>query len=176
VTLTSILIAIAAVAIGYFIGVMRPTGFLSQTRPKSGYAFPVRPALTLFALGMLGFTVYNGWSRLATDIDGKVIARQELPKTPQNHGAKTVYTFEHRDGTHSEYTADGNDASLPQTFPIGASLVKRKWELGYTLNGQRVDDFPIIGFWLFISVGLAVLAGAAFLFRSRNTGATNRAA
>jgi hypothetical protein len=58
-------------------------------------------------------------------------------------------------GVRNEYTAPPGAGPLPQNLPIGAFLVKRKWGLGYTLNGERVDDFPIIGSLILMSIGLA---------------------
>jgi hypothetical protein len=169
-----VLITLALVVLGYFAGVIRPTGLLSRRQGRSP-KFPVYAAIALFGVGVLLFGGYVFWYRLQTEIEGKVVARQDIPKTPENHGPIVVYTFERSDGARDEYTAPIGDGPLPQNLPVGAFLVKRKWELGFTLNGERVDDFPIIGSLMLMSVGLAGVVAAMIMSR-RGTRTTIRPA
>jgi hypothetical protein len=160
--LTTVLITLTLVTLGYFAGIVRPTGLLSR-RQGRWPQFPIYLVIGLFGVGALGSGGNMFWDRLQTEIEGKVVARQDIPKTPQNHGPIVVYAFERSDGARNEYTAPPGDGPLPQNLPIGAFLVKRKWELGYTLNGERVDDFPIIFSLIFMSIGLACLVAAMIM-------------
>jgi hypothetical protein len=125
--------------------------------------------LIVIALGLFWTFGYNGiWQRLQIDLDGKVTARQDYPQTRYTHGPQTVYTLQRSDGSIGEYTATRNDPSLPRTIPIGASVTKKKWELSYLLNGQRVDDFPIFAYVAFLVVGVvSLIATSIWLARER---------
>jgi hypothetical protein len=64
------------------------------------------------------------------------------------------------DGTEQLYTAGGTDSSLPRDLPVGAHIVKRRWELSYSLNGKRIDDFPIYFYSAVTCVACALLVWA----------------
>jgi hypothetical protein len=166
-SLTILIITIAVVATGLLTGLLRTTGIVGRTQPTR--AFQLRSAL-IFILAIIGFGLlwevgYEGmWYRLQTKLDGTIIDRQDLPQSRQTHGPKTLYKIRRGDRSLGEYLAlDHNDFSLPRTMPVGGSVVKRKWELSYTLNGQRVDDFPLPAYLALLAAGFLCLSGAVVL-------------
>jgi len=113
------------------------------------------------AIGIFWTFGYNGvWHRLQIDLEGKVTTRQDFPQTRYTHGPTTLYTLIKGDGTIREYTATATDPSLPRTIPIGAYVMKRKGELFYFLNGERIDDFPLTAYIVLLCVGLGCMIGA----------------
>lgn len=136
------------------------------------------PGIMIVAAIMIFWTFgYLGlWHRIGLDVDGKVTARQDFPQTRYTHGPQTVYTLQRSDGSTFEYTATRADPSLPRTIPIGAQITKREWEVSYLLDGKRIDDFPIIGYVVFLMIGSACIIGAGILLaRERlQAGTSNR--
>jgi hypothetical protein len=133
--------------------------------------------LILIAIGIFWTFGYNGlWHRLRLDVEGQVTARQDFPQTRYTHGPQTVYSLQRNDGSTFEYVATRVDPSLPRTIPIGAYIAKREWDVSYLLNGERVDDFPIIAYVVFLVVGSACIIGAGVLLaRERlQAGTSNR--
>ena len=172
-------IVVVVLLIGYFTGTLRlrPTGLLSRTQPD----FIAQNRLTTivpFFLAFMGFGLfstfgYNGiWYRLTTDLDGAIVSRQDLPRTPSTHPA-TVYQIVQGDNSVTKYTAIGGDASLPRNLRVGARIVKRKWELSWTLNGERVDDFPLPMYVGFLGLATVLWSTAGYLaWRGRAAGKT----
>lgn len=114
--------------------------------------------ITLFALFILwGFGYQTLWARLTTHVDGIVTSRVYLPRTWWTHGPGTKYLILQVDGTTNEYVAGCTDASLSRAIPVGTKLRKLKWELSYSVNGSRVDDFPRYFYFLILSGAVALL-------------------
>jgi hypothetical protein len=121
----------------------------------------IAPGMVIvLVIGIFWFLGNGVWLRLQIDLEGKVTARQDFPQTRYTHGPTTLYTLLKGDGTIREYTATATDPSLPRTSPIGAYVMKRKEELFYFLNGERIDDFPLIGHIVILCVGLGCMIGA----------------
>jgi hypothetical protein len=106
--------------------------------------------------------------RLTTEIDGVVIARQEIPRewyTPRGSGIAYIVRSNDR---YQEYVSGWTDDAIPRDVPVGAHLTKPKWEMTYSANGKAIGDFP----WLFYSamfgVGLSCLLWAGFQLRRRH--------
>jgi hypothetical protein len=111
-----------------------------------------------FALFILwGFGYATLWVRLTTAIDGVVVSRQYLPRTPWIHGSGMRYVILKADSTTQEYVAGGTDASLSRNIPAGVRLQKRKWELSYSVDGKRIDDFPRYFYSVILAGALALL-------------------
>jgi hypothetical protein len=98
--------------------------------------------------------------RLTTEIDGVVIARQEIPRewyTPRKSGIAYIVRS---NGLNHEVVSGWTDDAIPHYVPVGVHLVKHKWEMTYLANGRPVGDFP----WLFYSamfgIGLGCLLWA----------------
>lgn len=103
-----------------------------------------------------GFGYETVGLRLGIAVDGVVIKREVIPRTWASHGTGMVYVVRRSDGGEQTYIAGATDGSLPQNIPLGAHIVKRKWELSYLLNGQRIHDFPIVFYTIIL--GGAVIA------------------
>lgn len=106
------------------------------------------------------FGVESVGRRLVIELDGVVIARQQIPRTWSKHGTGMTYVVRGADGVDRPYVAGGTDASLPRDIPIGTYLQKRKWELSYFRNGSRIDDFPRLFYSGLGGIALACLLGA----------------
>jgi hypothetical protein len=120
--------------------------------------------LLLLALVILPTLGYNGvWQRYQIDLQGTVTARQDFPPNKYTHGPTTRYTLKMGDGTIREYTATHSEPSLPRTIPIGVTVTKRKGEMFYSLNGRRIDDFPLKTYVIGLGVGIASMIGAGVL-------------
>jgi len=114
--------------------------------------------LALFA----AWTLYVGASglstRLLTFVDGTIVSS----RTTQGIRPVTYYTVQTSDGKRQNLVAGPTDGSLPREMPVGTVIQKRKFELSYTRNGERVRDFPL-GFhllWFAISAVTACMAFA----------------
>jgi hypothetical protein len=125
---------------------------------RRGAAGPPPVALTLVAIFIIrGFGYETVGSRLTTVLDGVVIARQEIPRTPYAHGTGMIYTVRSADGVDHSYVAGATDGSLPRDIPVGAQITKRKWELSYLSDGRRVDDFPRTFYGIILGVACGCL-------------------
>ena len=134
----------------------------APTGGPRGAAGP-RPAVLIFVAIFIfwGFGYETVGQRLALELDGTVIARQEIPQTWYSHGTGMTYVVRSVDGVDHRYVAGATDASLPRDIPVGTRLIKHKWELSYYRNGAHVDDFPRIfyGATLGIACGCLLWAG-----------------
>jgi hypothetical protein len=120
--------------------------------------------LLIFAIGIFWTAGYNGvWYRARIDVEGTVTARKDFPPNKYTHGPTTRYTLKTGDGTIREYTATHAEPSLPRTIPVGVSVTKRKGEMFYSLNGRRIDDFPLRTYVIVLGVGIAFMIGAGIL-------------
>jgi len=88
--------------------------------------------------------------RLLTTVDGTII----LSRTTPGVRPVTYYTFLAPDGQQMHLVAGPTDGSLPRKMPVGTVIQKRKFELAYARNGQRVNDFPLGFQVLWIAVSL----------------------
>jgi hypothetical protein len=96
-------------------------------------------ALILFGLFILwGF----GWEtigpRLQTNVDGVIVASQDVPSTGSPRYA-TEYTVRDPHGDEQVFWAGATDASLPRSMPVGTRIRKRRWHLDYERDGNRVE-------------------------------------
>ena len=106
---------------------------------------------------LFGFGFETVGLRLWIDVDGTVTSSTDLPDRRAARYA-TDYTIRGPDGHESTYTAGATDASLARSLPVGTRLIKRRWELGYFVDGRWIA-FPVyfygpvlaLGFWLLVS-------------------------
>jgi hypothetical protein len=119
-----------------------------------------------------GFGYETVWQRLTVQLDGVVVARQEV-STSSRRG--TIYVLRGPDGSDQEYVAGATDASLSRDMPIGTIIKKRKWELSYEKNGVLVD-FPTYAYSAIFGIAFACLfwAGLQLLRRSKVEGQMER--
>lgn len=122
----------------------------------------------LVAIFMAGYTTFG---RLDTEVDGVIMARH---LTIGNRPA-AIYTVKNSGGGTLTYIAGATDSSLPRNLPIGAHVTKRRWDLGYTVDGQRRDDFSTTFYSIIFAIGACTLWFAAFdFFQKRQSDAATR--
>jgi hypothetical protein len=119
--------------------------------------------LALFA----AWTLYLGASglstRLLTSVDGTVISS----RTTEGARPVTYYTIEASDGQEQSFIAGPTDGSLPREMPVGTVIQKKKFELSYLRNRQRVRDFPLGFHMLWFAVSTVFARGAFVWWRSQ---------
>jgi hypothetical protein len=97
---------------------------------------PVFAVLGIWCLYIVGDTVVG---RLLIETDGTVVARQPV----NNPRPGTFYTMQAADGQAYRFASGASDVSLSRDFAVGSHVTKRKWDLGYIVDGRRVDDFEV---------------------------------
>jgi hypothetical protein len=125
----------------------------SQWSPNAGLFFGV---LILWGIGY--GTV---WKRLKTELDGVVIASEDIPPT-RDARYVTEYTLRDTDGTQSTYMAGPTDASLPRSMPVGTRLKKLRWQVNYERNGERIYDFSLPFYLVIVAFGIWCLGWAGW--------------
>jgi len=163
---TTLIITAAFLLIGYFTGTLRPTGLLSRT-PSISTGTQQRRLLQLWFLIAIPFMVFwtfgylTIWQRLEAELEGTITARQDVPNTP--HGPTAIYEIQRSDGSLIQYTVAPGHESLPADMPVGARIAKQKWQLSYRLNGERVDDLPLVFLAIVFTIAGLCLIRAAIL-------------
>jgi len=57
-------------------------------------------------------------------------------------------------GSRFTYVAGPNDESLSQSIPDGATVIKKRGQLTYTVDGRVIHDFPTVVYGLFLVFGV----------------------
>ena len=121
---------------------------------------------TAFAFGGVMFLVMaltTTIGRLLIDVEGVIVSREMTT----GYRPAAIYSINGSSGTRT-YTAGATDASLPRDLPIGSHLIKHRWDLGYTLDGLRVSNFPITFYGVSFGIGISLLwFGAAIAPNNR---------
>jgi hypothetical protein len=126
-----------------------------------------RPTV-LIVFGLFLFWGF-GWEtvgqRLQTEIDGVVIARQDVPSTGAPRYS-TEYTIRGADGREQVYWAGPTDASLPRSMPVGTRIQKKRWQLEFTRDGQT-QGFPYVFYGLVMAAALCLVVWGLVSLRPR---------
>jgi len=112
----------------------------------------------MIAMGMFilfGFGFETVGLRLWIDVDGTVTSSTDLPDRRAARYA-TDYTISSPDGHESTYTAGATDASLARSLPLGTKIIKRRWELGYFVDGRWIA-FPMYFYGPVLALGFGSL-------------------
>lgn len=112
----------------------------------------------IFLLMALSTTI----GRLLIDVDGVIVGRE----TTTGYRPAALYSINGSSGTRT-YAAGATDASLPRDLPIGSHLTKHRWELAYTLDDQRVSNFPITFYGVSFGIGVGLLWFSAAIALSK---------
>jgi hypothetical protein len=121
--------------------------------------------LALWALWMIwGFGFHTLGARLWTQLDGTVTTARDIPPARGPRYA-TQYSLRGPDGKDSFYVAGPTDDSLPRSMPVGTSLKKQRWQLGYERDGQWVSDFGIVFYATVLTIAFGCLGLSFFLWR-----------
>jgi hypothetical protein len=122
----------------------------------------------LWAIFMVDYTTFG---RLHNEVDGVIMARH----LTTGYRPAAIYSVRDSGGGTHTYVAGATDASLPRDLPIGAHVTKRRWDLGYSVDGQRRDDFPVTFYTIILTIGVCLLWFAAFsMFQERRSSPTTR--
>ena len=107
-------------------------------------AQPNRPYLFFALVGVLGllFSVSEIYARASIALSGKIVSSRTDCVQPYNNRCASVYLVEDSRGIRTEYTAGPTDHSLKRSLPVGTAIDKSRWALAYTIDGQRIDNFP----------------------------------
>lgn len=112
--------------------------------PKNYRGLVFAALIWLFA----GSEIYQ---RAAIELNGTVVSSNTSCMQPQNNRCATEYVIEGSKQSRITYIAGPTDKALPRRLPVGTVIVKDKWALAYSINGQHIDDFPI-GFYVALLV------------------------
>jgi hypothetical protein len=130
---------------------------------RTGWSRVAPPAvLALFFLGFTGFVVH---ARLEIEAVGTIVARPVRCASP-GHRCRTHYEIVAPGGERRVYVAGANDQSLDPDLRTGQRLSKRRWELNYSVDERRIDDFPYHFYGALTVIGMT-FAGLAIARASR---------
>ncbi len=100
---------------------------------------------------LAGYPIYT---RLAIAVNGTVISSQVTCVQPRKNRCVTRYVVRSTDGTQTNYAAGAADGALQRDMPVGTVISKARWSFAYFLNGERVDDFPVVFYSGLILLGV----------------------
>ena len=110
-------------------------------------------------------------ARAWIDVAGRVISADTTCQQPYDNRCVTRYVVERADGSRAVYDAGPNDHSLRRRLPLGTVLVKARWELSYSIDGNQVEDFPRYFYIAALTVAgsVAILSLTRQIMASRET-------
>jgi hypothetical protein len=122
-----------------------------------------RQVLALFFLPSLALFLWGGtiYKRATVEVSGKVIEAETSCVQPDSNRCVTAYVLEDSSGGRQSYEAASNSHSLPLRLPVGTVIYKKKWKVDYSIDGQRVSDFPM---WAYIGGIAAAFFGGWRLY------------
>jgi hypothetical protein len=121
--------------------------------------------LAIWALWMVwAFGISTLGSRLWLQLDGTVTRSRDIPFT---HGSRyvTEYTVLSSDSREIHYTAGPTDSSLPRSMPVGTTVKKQRWRLGYERDGAWVDNFSLTFYLLVLAIAFSCFVWSIALWR-----------
>jgi len=104
----------------------------------------------------LAFAGHEIYQRAAISLQGTVVSSETSCVQPYNNRCDTRYVVEAQDQTHSTYIAGPTDESLERRLPVGTFIRKDKWALTYSVNNQKVSDFPVVFYGGLMAFGVLV--------------------
>jgi hypothetical protein len=128
----------------------------------------IRPlALALWAVWMIyafGFSTLG--VRLWTQLNGTITSSRD---TPPIRGPRysTEYILIGPDGKESSYIAGPTDSSLPRSMPVGTTLRKQRWQIGYERDGRWVSDFGLPFYLGALAIAFGCLVWSSYLWRRK---------
>lgn len=113
------------------------------------------------ALMLLGFGTLL--RRLDVEVSGTIVQTVTTCDPANPAHCTSIYQIATAAGIVTHQTSMSSNM-LPAGLPVGATLAKERWRLGYLLNGQQVDDFPLLPPLLIGGVGAALLCASVAIF------------
>ena len=108
-------------------------------------------AFAILAWLFAGSEIYQ---RAAIELIGTVVSSETSCMQPQNNRCATEYVVEANDHSRKRYIAGPTDKALPRRLPVGTAILKNKWALAYSVNGEEINDFPIVFYTGLLVFGL----------------------
>jgi hypothetical protein len=123
---------------------------------------------------MVGFlfvvmTCSSIYERAAIQVDGTVVGREVVCQQPANNRCVTNYTLRRTaDGSLYNYSAGPTNESLSSDLRVGAFVEKWRWHLIYKVDGNEVDDFPVLLFVGMLLMGFFAIGlwGVKMIYKS----------
>jgi hypothetical protein len=125
-------------------------------------------AFALAALVCVGFGGREISQRLIAEAEGTIVTSE----TTTGNRPVTIYRLRGPDGGEREYVAGPTDASLPRRLPVGTHITKRRFDVSWERDGKTINDFPILFYLFFVSLGLALAAAAGRAWLQRRSSIT----
>lgn len=101
---------------------------------------------------------------ISTEVEGRIVSAHMNCPQPENSRCKTKYTIESmKDGNRTEYIAYAGGLTISHLLQPGAVVSKHIGKLHYEVNGNLVDEFPLIESLISIYFGLVAVVGAFIL-------------
>jgi len=136
-------------------------GYFPVRNPSSWSMMPIRrpvPPVTygpvLFAIAAWLFAGSEIYGRAAIELNGTVVSSETSCMQPANNRCATQYRVEAPGGSGQTYIAGPTDKSLRRRLSVGTVINKDKWRLSYAINGQAVNDFPVVFYSSILVLGL----------------------
>lgn len=108
------------------------------------------------------------YQRAVVELNGSIVSSETSCMQPENNRCATKYVIEGHDHIRTIYIAGPTDKALPQRLPAGTEIVKAKWALAYSINGRRINDFPIVFYAGLLVFGLCCV-GWWYVLSKRGT-------
>jgi hypothetical protein len=118
---------------------------------------PRSNAFLLLAVMAWSFGGSEIYRRGVFAVEGTLVSSTTTCVQPANNRCASEYVVLSSDGVRTSYVAGPTDASLPRDLPVGTVISKRRWSIDYFLNGQRVDDFPVMFYAVVMAFGVLCL-------------------
>jgi hypothetical protein len=99
--------------------------------------------LPILAMVISAGAISSILERAEIEVDGQVISAETTCEQPYNNRCVTRYVLRTRTGSQVLYAAGPGDSSLQRRLPIGTWITKHKWDISYSIDGKRIDDFPL---------------------------------
>jgi hypothetical protein len=126
---------------------------------------------TLAVAVLLCLLAVPGWGmfrRATLEVNGRVVARHVECQQPKNNRCVATYKLTHA-GRAFEYIAGPTDYDL-HDLPVGADIVKEKWNLSYAVDGRRIDDYPAVSSFVVFGLFLALVLIASSIAANTRKG------
>jgi len=114
----------------------------------------------------MGISEIHG--RAVIELDGRISSVATKCVEPQHNRCASVYVIEAENRSRKTYVAGPTDQSLRRDLPAGTYIQKRKWELGYRIDGTPIEDFPIVFYSGILALSIGCFAWWFWLYKHAN--------
>lgn len=121
-----------------------------------------------FPVGLMvfGFGASTLYRRLSIDVQGTIVSSNTTCVQPRGNRCASTYLVREGNGKNIQYVSGPVDGSLPTGLAEGTSIIKKRWQSSYSLNGRLIDDFAVAFYVAITAFGLLIFGWVAVgLFR-----------